>query len=617
MSIRKALVRFFSTLWTAIDGLRKVLHLIILLLIFSIVVGALSATTTLVPDQAALVIRPVGNLVEQLEGDPYDRALGELLGDEKPQTLVGDVIDGLRFARYDARITVVVLDLSAMPGGGLGTLQRVGAAIDDFRTSGKPVIAIADFYEQGSYYLASRADEVYMHPDGLLVLRGFGIFQTYFKEVLDTLRLDWNVFRVGTYKTAVEPFTRNNMSTEARESYTDLLEQLWSHYKADVQKARQIEEGTIDNVLEDLVDTARENAGDLAGIALNLGFVDGLVTRVELHDRITEFTGTNGDAEAGFPAAELDDYLDQMRMVEGGTAGKKNVAIVVAAGEILNGNQPPGTIGGDSMAQLLRKAREDDSVHAVVLRVNSPGGSSFASEVIRNEIEATKAAGKPVVVSMGSFAASGGYWISMAADRIFATPYTITGSIGIFGMFPTYQRSMDALGINTDGVATSFWAGQFRPDREMSDDAKTMFQLMIDKGYDDFISKVSQHRGIDKAAVDEIAQGRIWTGEDAYANGLVDEIGDISDAITAAAELAKLESGSYGHKLIEKEMTPGEQFAIDLLGGARLLGLPFDGFAGRTSSLERVANLIDQRLSAVLRFNDPKGLYAHCFCVFQ
>jgi protease-4 len=306
-----------------------------------------------------------------------------------------------------------------------------------------------------------------------------------------------------------------------------------------------------------------------------------------------------------------------MRLVEGGTDAEDNIAIVVAAGEILNGNQPPGTIGGDSTAQLLQKARKDDSVKAVVLRVDSPGGSSFASEVIRNEIEAIKAAGKPVVVSMGSLAASGGYWISMAADRIFATPYTITGSIGIFGMFPTYQRSLDALGVNTDGVATTAWAGQFRTDREMSDDAKTMFQLLINKGYDDFIGKVAQHRGIDKAAVDGIAQGQVWTGEDAFSNGLVDEIGDINDAIAAAADLAELDTDRYGYKLIEQDLTPSEQFIIDLLGGARVLGIDLDGLTWRESSVERVANIIDRKLSTVLRFNDPKGVYAHCFCVFQ
>lgn len=617
MSVGKALFRLFSTLWTAVDGLRKILHLLILLVIFSVVVGALSSTAPVIPGQAALVIRPLGNLVEQLEGDPYERALAEFLGDENPQTLVQDIVDGLDFAKDDARIKVVVLDLSAMPGGGLSNLQRVGDAIDSFRDSGKLVIASADYYGQGSYYLASRADEVYMHPDGLVLLRGFGIYQTYFREAIESLKLDWNVFRVGTHKAAVEPFIRDDMSDEARDSYTGLTGQLWDQYKLDLQSAREIEQTTIDEVLGNLVEITREAEGDLAGLALELGFVDGLITRDALQERIVDITGSNGDDEQGFPAAELRDYLGQMRLMAGSAVEKSNVAIIIAAGEILNGSQPPGTIGGDSTARLLRQAREDDSVKAVVLRVDSPGGSSFASEVIRNEVEAVKAAGKPVVVSMGSLAASGGYWISMAADVIYATPYTITGSIGIFGMFPTYQRSMDALGMNSDGVGSTFWAGQFRSDREMSADAKTMFQLMIDKGYDDFISKVSIHRGIDKAEVDLIAQGQVWTGPDALANGLVDEIGDIDDAIEAAANLAQLDAGAYGHKLIEKEMSPGEKMLVDMLDGARVFGIEFDRFGRPDTALERVTKALDISLSPLLRFNDPKGVYAHCFCVFQ
>lgn len=617
MSIRHALFRLFSTLWTAVDGLRKVLHLLVLLVIFSIVVGALSSTAPVIPGQAALVIRPVGDLVEQLEGDPYDRALAEFIGDEDPQTLVQDIVDGLEYAQDDARIKAVVLDLSAMPGGGLSKLQRVGEAIDQFRASGKPVIASADYYGQGSYYLASRADEVYMHPDGLVLLRGFGIFQTYFKEAIDKLKLDWNVFRVGTHKAAVEPYTRDNMSDEARESYSGLTSQLWAQYKEDLQTARNIEQNTIDDVLGNLVEKTREVQGDLASLALELGFVDDLITRDMLQERIVQITGPNGENEQGFPAAELGDYLSQMRLMKGPAVEKSNVGVIIAAGEILNGSQPPGTIGGDSTARLLRRAREDDSIKAVVLRVDSPGGSSFASEVIRNEVEAVKAAGKPVVVSMGSLAASGGYWISMAADVIYATPYTITGSIGIFGMFPTYQRSLDAIGINSDGVGSTFWAGQFRSDREMSEDAKTMFQLMIDKGYDDFISKVSNHRGIEKAGVDSIAQGQVWTGQDALANGLVDRLGNIDEAIEAAAELAQLDAGEYGRKLIEKKMSPGEQMVIDMLDSARVFGLEFDGFGRPESAVERVAKMLDQTLSPLLRFNDPKGVYAHCFCVFQ
>jgi protease-4 len=588
-----------------------------LLFIFSILIEALSSQAPSLPAKAALVIRPVGNLVDQLAGDPYDRALQELLGEEKPQTLVQDVIDGLEYAKTDNRIKAVVLDLNGIRGGGLSKLQRIAGAIEEFRSSGKPVIANADFYGQGSYYLASRADEIYLHPDGIFFLRGFGAYLNYYKRLLDTLRVDWNVFRVGTHKSAPEPFIRDNMSDEERESMSSLLDQLWGDYKDDIVTARELEENTIDDLLANLVEYTETLNGDLAQMALDFGFVDGLLTREELRERIIEASGTEADEDGDYPAAELDDYLDQMRLLKGDTEAEQNVAVVVASGEILHGSQPPGTIGGDSTANLLRRARFDDSVKAVVLRVDSPGGSAFASEVIRNEIEELKAAGKPVVASMSSVAASGGYWISMAADRIFASQYTITGSIGIFAMFPTFQRSLDAIGISTDGVGSTFWAGELRADREMSDEARTMIQLLIEKGYDDFISKVATHRGIDKPDVDTIAQGQVWTGADAFENGLIDEIGGVDAAVASAAELAELEEGQYGTKQFEKELSPGERLILDLLGGAKWLGFNPEGLAAKQSSIERVADILEDAISPLLRLNDPKGVYSHCFCVFD
>ena len=407
------------------------------------------------------------------------------------------------------------------------------------------------------------------------------------------------------------------MSDENRESMSSLLNQLWRRYQEDVLTARELELTTIDDLMSNLVEYTETLDGDLAQVALDFGFVDGLLTREDLRARIIEASGTEAKENGDFPAADLDDYLAQMRLLKGDAEANENVAVVVAAGEIQNGAQPPGTIGGDSRAGLLRRARHDDSVKAVVLRVDSPGGSAFASEIIRNEIEALKAAGKPVVASMSSVAASGGYWISMAADRIFASQYTITGSIGIYGMFPTYQRSLDAIGISTDGVASTFWAGQLRPDREMADETRTMFQLLINKGYDDFISKVSMHRDIDKHDVDTIAQGQVWTGNDAFANGLIDEIGDMNAAIASAAELADLESDQYGMKHFEKELSPGERLVLEFLGGAKLLGLNPESFVAKRSSIEQVAIILEDAISPLLRLDDPKGVYSHCFCAFE
>jgi protease-4 len=569
-----------------------------------------------VPASAALVIKPVGNLVDQLAGDPFDRAFAELTDSAVPQTLVQDLVDGLEYAKDDDRITMVVLDLSAMPGGGLSKLKRVGNAIEEFRQSGKPVIANADYYGQGSFYLASHADEVYMHPNGVLALSGFGAYANFFKSALDKLKIDYNIFRVGTHKAAVEPYLRDEMSEEYRQSLSAFLDQLWSQYMTDIETARELEVGTVTGILDNLVENVRAVDGDLAQLALDAGLVDGLVTREQLRQKIIAIAGTNGD-EGEYPSASLGDYLQQMRLLRGDRSADENVAIVVASGEILNGIQPPGTIGGDSTANLLRKARNDDSVKAVVLRVDSPGGGQFGSEVILEEIEAIKAAGKPVVASMSSVAASGGYWISMAADSIYASPYTITGSIGIYGMFPTFQRTFETLGINTDGVGTTAWAGELRPDRAMSEEMKTLFQISIENGYDDFISKVAMYRGMSKTDVDSIGQGQIWTGNDALQNGLIDGLGDIEIAVAAAAELADLSPDGYGQKYFEQKLEPTEQLLLDLMASAKGLGIAVGAMNKPRPSIERVADILDDALSPLIRFNDPRGIYSHCFCVFE
>jgi len=617
MSKRGFVLRVLSAVWTGVDGVRKVLHLLVLLFIFSILINAVSSTAPRLPGEAALLIQPNGGLVEQLAGNPYDRAIADLLGDEDPQTLVQDIVDGLKYGRDDSRIKAVVLDLRALRGGGLSKLQRIGTALDDFRTSGKPVIATADFYSHQSYFLASHADEIYMHPDGLLILPGFAAYRNYFKEAIDKLRIDWNVFRVGTHKSFVEPYMRMDMSEEDRSATGRLLDQLWDHYKQEVAAGRGLDVSVVDDFTVNFLENAKREGGDVAAVALGAGLVDGLMTRTAVNKKIAEYAGSDAKNPDSYRAVELDEYLAQTRLLAGNKSRDENIAIIVASGEILAGDQPPGLVGGDSTVRLLRRAKNDDSVKAVVLRVDSPGGSAFASEIIRNEIEALRETGKPVVASMGSVAASGGYWISMAADKIYANQATITGSIGIFGMFPTFQRSLAALGIATDGVGTTTWAGQLRPDRAMSDDAKALFQTIIEKGYDDFISKVSTHRDIDKWEVDRIGQGQVWTGMDALDFGLVDAIGNLEEAIIAAADLADLDTGSYGERLFEKKLSPGEQLAVDFLGTAKWIGIDPNTIIGRhTASIKRLNNIV-KALSPLARFNDPKGVYSHCFCEFQ
>ena len=617
MEKRNVFVRFMAALWRGVDGFRKVLHLLLLLLVFGVFFGALSGTTPSLPGSGALLIQPAGALVEQLEGDPYDRAVEEVLGEENPQTVVQDVIDALEFAKNDDRITAVHLDVGGLGTGGLSKLRRIADAIEDFKTSGKPVIASADFMTQQGYYLAAHADEVYMHPEGLLLMQGYGRFRDYFSDAIGKLRLDWNIFRVGTYKSFIEPYTRMDMSDADREATLHLIDQLWSMYREDVVAARGLEEGAIDDFTTNYLDYVREADGDIAAAVLKHGLVDGLLTRTDIRERLIEEVGEDRNTPGDYSFYDQGSYLAQMRLLQGSPLQAENVAVIVASGEIMFGSQPPGTIGAESTGSLLRRALADDSVKAVVLQVDSPGGSSFASDVIAHEVQALRDANKPVVASMSSTAASGGYWISVGADRIFANPSTVTGSIGIFGMFPTYQRTIEVLGITTDGVGSTPWAGEFRPDREMSAHAKELFQLAIEDGYDDFITKVAEYRNMDKDAVDNVAQGRVWTGVDALEFGLVDELGTVDDAVSAAAEIAGLEEGGYGRKYIYPELTPTEQFIVDMLSAGSRVGIDPPGFLRSPSSVERLASRLDEFLAPLTRWNDPRGIYAHCLCTFE
>ncbi|MDX1500288.1 MAG: signal peptide peptidase SppA [Woeseiaceae bacterium] len=614
MSKPNILFRLLSALWAGADGLRKVLHLVLLLFLFLLVIGMLSDAPPVLPERAALVIQPYGTLVEQLEGDPYDRAVAELLDDGRPQTLIQDIVDALEYARDDDRIDVVYLELSSVLGTGLAKLQRVAAAIQEFRNSGKPVIASADFMGQHAYYLAAHADEVWLHPDGALLIRGYGQFRTYYRDAIEMLRLDWNVFRVGTHKSFVEPFIRMDMSDEDREATSRLIEQLWGLYQVGVTMARDLDSDAIDDFAVNFVDHVAAAGGDTATAALDKGLVDELLTRNEARDRMIEKVGADPDRPDTFNAVGVREYLAQARLLSGGRVGERNVAVIVAAGDIFFGQSPPGGIGADSTAELFRRAANDETVEAIVVRIDSPGGSAFAAEVIADEIRALRAAGKPVVASMSSVAASGGYTIAASTDRIFASPATITGSIGVFGMFPTYQRTMAALGMNNDGVGTTPLSGQLRPDREMTEETRRLFQLLIEDTYDDFVSDVADSRGLDKETVDRIGQGQVWSGIDALNFGLVDELGTLEDAIAAAADLAGLAEGEYGTKLVEKELSAAEQLLLDLLTLFVSAGGDLSAAFPGPAPMESLTLDIRRKAETLLRFDDPQGIYRHCLC---
>jgi protease-4 len=607
-------LRLVRGLWGGINGIRKILHLLLLLFVFAIVIRALSSAAPELPRSAALVISPSGVLVEQLAGEPFDRAIDEMLGNGSPETLVKDVVDALEFAAGDDRITAVYLRTDGLAAARLPALKAVAEAIDAFRDSGKPVIAAGDFQGQPGYFLAVHADELYMNPNGVVFLQGYGRFRNFYAEAIEKLSIDWNVFKVGTHKSYVEPYTRNSMSDEDRTSSAVWLNQLWEAYTTVVEKRRGLPAGSIQTYVDQLDVELAKDDGDFGAVALRLNLVDELLTTNEVREKMIAIAGRDDDNEATFKQVGYRDYLAARRALDKKPELDANVAVVVAVGSIVDGDAAPGTIGGESTARLLREARTDEAVKAVVLRVDSGGGSAFASDVILEEVRAIQAAGKPVIASMGGVAASGGYWISMAADQIYADPVTITGSIGILAMIPTFDRTLERIGIRTDGVGTTTLAGQMRPDRPLSDQVKRIVQSAIEDGYDDFVNNVAEYRDMTYEAVDAIAQGKVWSGRDALERGLVDQLGDLDAAIEAAAGLAELAEGDYGVRRIEPTLSAAEQFLLDLFGAGARAGLPVDAFAPRQGIVSKLTEIADRELAWLERFNDPRGMYADCFC---
>lgn len=611
MSQKNFFTHIFGSLWRFWDFLcRLVINLVITFIVVTLLLAAFGSRHIVVPSSSALVVDLQGELVEQLSGDPGQRALSRLFNQKPPpQTRLRDVVDAIENAKDDKRIKALVLETDGMQGAGLVELEDMARAVRDFRKSQKPVFAVGDSYSQSQYYLAATANTVFIHPQGQVFLRGFGIYEPYFKDALDKLGVEVNVFRVGKYKSAVEPFTLKGMSPEARENYTTLLNQLWGDYTRDVTRARKLPADALDAYIRNLDENLKAADGDGANLAVKQRLVDKIATEDQMADAIEKVVG---EERHSFRQVGYLDYLSATRVERGSTMldGDK-IGVVVAAGDIQNGDQPPGTIGGDSTSELIRNARYDDSIKAVVLRVDSGGGSSFASDLILREVELTKEAGKPVVISMGNVAASGGYWISMAGDEIYASPSTITGSIGIFGILPTFQKSLAKLGINTDGVGTTPLSDALDLARPMSPQVKEAFQMFIDHGYQEFIGKVAKNRHMKLAEVDAIAQGRVWSGEDGKRIGIVDKLGDLHDAVAEAAKLAKLDQ-HYRVQYIEKPLSFYDRL---LIGFANDAGdddsrIP----AIRTDTLSPWYQRLMQAADMLKVFDDPRGAYAYCFC---
>ncbi len=602
-----------SALGRGIDTTRRMtLNLLFVAVIVVLIVVAFSGGGPEVPKSTVLVVAPAGSLVEQLGGDPVERMKQELMGGGEAETLLKDLVDAISAAKEDERVKGIVLDLDKLGGAGLTKLQDLGAAIDDFKSSGKTVIATADNYSQSGYYLAAHADEIYIHPMGMALLDGFGRYRTYYKDGIDRLELDWNVFKVGTFKSAVEPYLRNDMSPAAREANLEWMGDLWRAFLADISAARGLPVEDLVRYSENIGALIEAVAGDTAKAALDAGLIDTTATRDQVRDRLIELVGEDEDSHS-YHRVSVDDYLEAEGGDRKGEKAKGDlVGVVVARGMILGGSQPPGKIGGDSTSALIRQARQDENIKAIVLRVDSGGGSAFASEIIRRECQLAKEQGKTVVISMGSVAASGGYWISMASDEIWAHPTTITGSIGIFGMFPTYQKPLAKyLGMRVDGVGTTSLAGAIRPDRELDPEVGKIIQSIINKGYDEFITLAAEARGVTPEDIDRIAQGRVWSGEDAHSLGLVDQLGGLDDAIASAAKLADL-GDEFSVKYIEKQLDFKQKLMAEMFATAGMVfGPDHEAAAHAPAPHRKVLRLIEEQFELLDQFNDPNGMYAY------
>ncbi len=535
-----------------------------------------------------------------------DSVTGSLFGRDLPkENVLFDIVDSIRHASIDDSVKGLVLSLRDMPETSLTKLRYIAKALNEFKATGKPIYAYGAFYNQSQYYLASYADKVYLAPDGAVLIKGYSAYSMYYKTLLEKLDVTTHVFRVGTYKSAVEPFLRDDMSEAAKESATRWVSQLWGAYVDDVASNRQIETSVLTPTMDEFLKELEAADGDLAALSKRLGLVDELVTKQQVNQAMVEAFGSDG--EGGFNAVGYYEYLASMPY-DLPEQPDNQVAVIVASGTIMDGEQPRGTIGGDSTAALLKQAREDDSVKSVVLRVDSPGGSAFASEVIRNEVQALRDAGKPVVVSMSSVAASGGYWISMNANKIMAQPTTITGSIGIFSVVTTFEKGLNNIGINTDGVGTSPFSG-VGVTTGISDGASKAFQMGIENGYKRFITLVANNRNMSVTDVDSVAQGRVWTGKDALERGLVDKIGDFDDAVALAADLGGMEK--YDIYWVEEPLSPAQQFVQDIMQQVKVsLGLDLSAWVPQ--SLLPVATQLQQHASLLESFNDPKGQYVLC-----
>lgn len=557
----RSIGRAVKFIWNALDaGRRFLLNLIFLAILIALAIAIFSGPVKKLEDKTALILDLKGSLVEQHTGGVRESLLAEVKGDSKRTTQLRDILQVLDAAAKDPKISSVVLLLDDMSGAGLPMLREVAGALERFKASGKKVVAWGSSYDQRQYFLAAHANEVYLHPMGTVMLNGFGRYRNYYRDALDKLGVTVNLMKVGTYKSFAEPFIANAPSAAASEADSYLLGGLWKTYTDNVEHARKLPAGAIMQGIDNLPQLLKAADGNIAKFALQNKLVDALKTRDELR-QIMLAKGSRDEHIKSFRQINFDEYLaKQIPRLPGDSIG-----VVVAAGEISDGMEPAGAIGGLSTANLIRKAREDEHIKAIVLRVDSPGGSAFGSELIRRELELTRSAGKPVVVSMGNVAASGGYWISMAADEVIADAATVTGSIGVFAIFPTAEKVIEKIGVHTGGTTTTWLGDAFNPLRPLNPRFGEIIQASVSNIYLDFTTKAAAARKTSQQKIDEVAQGRVWTGQQAKERGLIDTVGSYSDALKSAANRAKLGAG-YRVSYIERDPSRFERL-VEMFGG--------------------------------------------------
>ena len=580
------------------------LNSIFLMMVVFIIISIFSSifsNNLIDPEGKALVINPSGPIVEQVSG-PSDPFQTLITGQQSSELYVGDLLEVLEAASNDERIKDLVLRLDNISGTGQAVLFDVGLALKNVKESGKRIIAIGDDYSESGFYLASFADEIIMNPEGWILLDGFDRSKMYYKSFLDKLKISVNVIRVGTFKSAVEPYLRDDMSDAAKKANLAYLDVLWASWVDVVSTNRSLTPESIQYLVDNADELVKKSKKGTAEAFLNYGMIDKLLTRTEQREYMVELFGESETKES-FNKISGGSYYQVLQDEKKTKSSENKIAVVVARGTIMDGDQPPGTIGGDSTSRLIKNAYEDEAVKAIVLRVDSGGGGVFASEVIRQELLKAQEKGIKVIASMGNVAASGGYWISTNADEIWASHNTITGSIGIFGLLPTVDKSLENIGINTDGVSTGKLDASGDPTKGLSPMFKNIIQAEIEHGYDKFITLVSESRGIDKKQVDNIAQGRVWAGETAQELGLVDKLGNIKDAINRAAELAEIDSYETYYPSEPLDWKQQLLSSIFSISGGIIPQSILDNFFVKSSL---------KTLSEIESFNDPKGIYLKC-----